>query len=150
MYAFNDVVHLVADVVALCSQITFSMCSKVCSFFWSLFCSFFIHIESLGVVILNFRQNMCAERARVCACVAWQTRDTTRKKSKGNKMKILHTNDKFEKWEIWCDCRRFGNRWNNISIFHISSFTICYLFSLNFALTHKMVSWMKRKVLIRE
>lgn len=20
----------------------------------------------------------------------------------------------FMKWEIWCDCRRFGNRWNNI------------------------------------
>lgn len=34
-------------------------------------------------------------------------------------MKMFHTNDKFEKWEIWCDCRRFGNRWNNINIFHI-------------------------------
>ena len=128
------------------------MCSKVCSFFFSL-CfvpSFFTSNLSRCSNFEFSTKYVRRARSCVCACVAWQTRDTTRKRSKGNEMKILHTNDKFEKWEIWCDCRRFGNRWNNINIFHISSFTICYLFSLNFAQTHQMVSWMKRKVIIRE
>lgn len=57
---------------------------------------------------------------------------STRKKE--NEMKMFYTNDKFEKWEIWCDCRRFGNRWNNINIFHIHILQFAATFSFQIAL----------------
>lgn len=60
-------------------------------------------------------------------------------------MSVFQTNDKFQKWEIWCDCRRIGNRWNNINIniFSIRSY-LSYLFSLNIAQNEmRMNLWME-------
>lgn len=62
------------------------------------------------------------------------------------KRKWKYTNDKFERWEIWCECNRFGNRWNNINIFHIQvSWFATFSPLSNYRKKCDWILWMKRR-----